>query len=65
MIDATPEGKMQAFYEAEIVSREGLKLPGIEAVSYDLGKIEACAKKVVQIEQEILHDFTGKYFAFR
>lgn len=47
MTDATPTRKMQTFYEAEIVSREGLKLPGLEAISYDLKKIEACAQRVV------------------
>lgn len=63
--DATPAGKMQAFYEAEIISREGLKLPGIEAISYDIKKIEACAQKVANIENEVLRDFSGKYFTFR
>lgn len=63
--DATPVGKMRAFYEAEIASREGLKLPGIEAISYDIKKIEGCAQKVAQIESEILRDFPGKYFTFR
>jgi hypothetical protein len=27
VIDNTSAGKMQAFYEAEIISRKGLKLP--------------------------------------
>jgi len=63
--DATPAGKMQAFYEAEIASKKGLKLPGIEIVAYDIKKIEGCAQKVIEIENEILRDFSGKYFTFR
>ncbi|PJC56608.1 hypothetical protein CO024_02125, partial [Candidatus Gracilibacteria bacterium CG_4_9_14_0_2_um_filter_38_7] len=63
--DATPIGKMQAFYEAEIISRKGLKKPGIEIISYDIKKIEACAQRVVQIEKEVLDKFSGKNFTFR